>query len=98
MIQHRFTAVFLGFVSAISMSSASAGEPPPRVPTPAQVPAAKPATADKMLYDTEDPTIIKKSRNNICHDRTSGAFALTTAFKAYRTMKDCLESGGRLPR
>lgn len=94
MINHSLSTAFLGFMLAICMSSAYSGEQPPRVPAPAQTPA-KP---DKALYDTEDPTIIKKSRSNICHDRTSGSFGLTTSFKAYRTMKDCLESGGRLPR
>lgn len=87
-------AILVLIAAAWIVTAYPADHPPPRVPTPVQAPAK----ADKALYDSEDQTIIKKSRNNICHDRTSGAFVLTTAFKAYRTMKDCLESGGRLPR
>ena len=94
MIYHKAWPTYLAVASVSWLSVTYAGEPPAKPPAPTQVPAK----VDRMLYDTEDPTIIKKSRNDICHDRTSGAFKLTTSFKAYRTMKDCLDSGGRLPR
>lgn len=50
---------------------------------------------DKALWDTDDPTIVKKSRNNICHDKNDPSFAQTEHFRAYRTMQDCLDSGGK---
>lgn len=50
---------------------------------------------DKALWDTDDQTIVKRSRNDICHDSSSSSFVKTEHFRAYRTMKDCLDSGGK---
>lgn len=57
---------------------------------------ARPAP-DKALFDTDDPTIMKRSSAGVCHDRKSPSFDATVHFRGYRTMKDCLDSGGRLP-
>ncbi len=56
---------------------------------------AHPADKDKALWDTDDPNIIKRSRNDICHDSSDASFAKTDHFRAYQTMKDCLDSGGK---
>jgi len=53
---------------------------------------------DKAIFDTDDTTIVKRSRNNICHVASDPAFAQTQRFKAYRTLQDCLDSGGKRPR
>ena len=47
------------------------------------------------LYDSDDATIVKKSREGICHDYKSGNFERTVHYVAYRTMEDCKTSGGR---
>ena len=36
---------------------------------------------------------VKKSKTNICHKNDQ-----TKHFRAYQTIKDCIESGGRLPK
>ena len=41
---------------------------------------------------------VKKSKNNICHKEGSRYYDITKHFKAYQTIKDCIESGGRLPK
>ncbi|HEU4532203.1 MAG TPA: hypothetical protein VFR59_13505 [Steroidobacteraceae bacterium] len=51
-------------------------------------------SSDKAFFDTADQTIVKRSRQNICHDRTHAKFKETLHFRAYRTMQDCLDSGG----
>lgn len=61
-------------------------------------PATAPVAGDKALYDSDDDTIVKKSRDGICHDAGSGRFVRTLHYRAYRNMKDCLDSGGRRPR
>src|SRR5262245_33289694 len=38
---------------------------------------------------------VKKSRENICHDRRSPNYGMLRYFVAYRNMNDCLVSGGR---
>lgn len=42
--------------------------------------------------------IIKKSNSGICHDKKSQYYAKTKNFKSFKTMKECLDSGGRLPK
>jgi hypothetical protein len=67
-------------------------------PLSAATSANSPAVADRALYDSDDVTIVKKSRDGICHDASSAGFARTLHYRAYRNMKDCLDSGGRRPR
>jgi hypothetical protein len=38
---------------------------------------------------------VKKSRENICHDQSSPNYQMLRYFIAYRTMSECLRSGGR---
>ena len=41
---------------------------------------------------------VKKSKTNICHKKGSKYYDQTKHFKAYNTIKDCIDSGGRLPK
>ena len=41
---------------------------------------------------------VKKSKTNICHKKGSKYYDQTKYFRAYQTIKDCIESGGRLPK
>jgi hypothetical protein len=50
---------------------------------------------DKAAYDTDDQQVIKKSRSGVCHDQHSPSFPQIEKYTAYRTMQDCLDSGGR---
>jgi hypothetical protein len=50
------------------------------------------------LYDSDNATIIKKSREGICHSYRSANFERTVHYTAYRTLEDCKASGGREPR
>lgn len=77
------------------------GEPGPAQPASAAVSAINETPGvgsrgdNKALFDTDTPGIIKKSRNGICHDDTSASYGETLHFTAYRTLQDCLQSGGR---
>ena len=69
-----------------------------RMPINQRAPATNSKVAnDKSLFDTDDESIVKKSLNGICHDANSGSFEDIIHFRAYRTVKDCLDSGGKLP-
>ena len=37
---------------------------------------------------------VKKSRENICHDKTSPNYRMLRYFVAYRNMAECVHSGG----
>ena len=41
---------------------------------------------------------VKKSKTSICHKKGSRYYDITKHFKAYQTIKDCIASGGRLPK
>jgi hypothetical protein len=41
---------------------------------------------------------VKKSSTGICHAQGSSYYAQTKKFEAFKTMDDCLKSGGRLPK
>jgi hypothetical protein len=38
---------------------------------------------------------VKKSRENICHDKSSSNYKTVKYFIAYKSMPECLASGGR---
>ena len=79
--------VSLGMIAIVLSAACGAGDVP------------KPPTLDQWaIYDSDDQTIVKKSREGVCHDYKSGSFLRTTHYTAYRTMEDCKASGGRAPK
>jgi hypothetical protein len=51
-----------------------------------------------LISQTFANDIVKKSSSGICHDKKSQYYTKTKNFKSYKTLKDCLDSGGRLPK
>ena len=41
---------------------------------------------------------VKMSRSKICHAPNSTYYAKTQNFTPYKTLKECLDAGGRLPK
>jgi len=84
------TAAAPAAATAAATSAAPAAKPAmPAAAAPAAAPAAKTAAADPA---------VKKSNNDICHDKTSSGFASTKNFKPFATMDECIKSGGRAPK
>ncbi|MCE2783234.1 MAG: hypothetical protein LW702_15230 [Comamonadaceae bacterium] len=44
----------------------------------------------------EEPAV-KKSDTGICHDKTSASYGNTKKFTAFKTVDECVKSGGTLP-
>ena len=40
---------------------------------------------------------VKKSRENVCHDKSSPNYSTIKYFVTYKTMAECLSSGGKAP-
>jgi len=81
------------YVSYATMAACVASGGRPRK---GSVEATAPAKrAGRALYDSDDATIVKKSRANICYDASSGRFTEIIHFTAYRDMEDCVADGGR---
>jgi hypothetical protein len=49
------------------------------------------------FYFFQSP-LVKKSISNICHEKGTLFYENTKNFTPYINIKDCLESGGRLPK
>jgi hypothetical protein len=47
------------------------------------------------VFDSEDPSFVRQSRAGICYTAADGGYLQLLYFKAYRTLDDCLASGGR---
>lgn len=61
-------------------------------PKPADAKAAAPAAAA-----AEEPAV-KKSKTSICHDKSSPSYKQTKNFTEFKTMEECIKSGGRAPK
>jgi len=49
---------------------------------------------------TPNPAVtspVKKSRENVCHDKSSPNYKTIKYFVPYKTLPECLTSGGRTP-
>jgi hypothetical protein len=54
-----------------------------------------------LLYADEPPKSnepVKMSKTKICHAPNSTYYGKTQNFTAYKTLKECLDAGGRLPK
>ena len=45
----------------------------------------------------EEPAV-KKSTTSICHDKSSASYKQTKNFTEFKTMDECIKSGGRAPK
>ena len=54
-----------------------------------------------ILFADEPPKSnepVKMSKSKICHAPNSSYYAKTQNFTPYKTLKECLDAGGRLPK
>ncbi|PUE60655.1 hypothetical protein B9Z44_01515 [Limnohabitans curvus] len=42
--------------------------------------------------------IVKKSESGICHDKNSTSYERTKKFTEFKTLDECVKSGGALPK
>lgn len=54
-------------------------------------------SAYSFADDGSQPNV-KKSKNNICHDKSSRSYNRTKTYTPYNTIEECLASSGRLPK
>ncbi len=76
------TKKFTAFAS-VDECVKSGGKLPAGQPAPAAAPAAP---------------IVKKSDSGICHDAKSPSYERTKKFTEFKTIDECLKSGGKLPK
>jgi hypothetical protein len=42
--------------------------------------------------------LVKKSDSGICHDKSSASYEKTQKFTPFKTLDECVKSGGTLPK
>ncbi len=79
-------------------ADAKAAAPAAAAPAPATTtaPAAAPTKAATPAAP-EEPAV-KKSNTSICHDKSSPSYKQTKNFTEFKTMEECIKSGGRAPK
>jgi pyruvate/2-oxoglutarate dehydrogenase complex dihydrolipoamide acyltransferase (E2) component len=82
---------------AAEPAAAKAPAAPAPAPSPAPAPAAKAAATASAAPAAAEPEV-KKSKANICHDKTSPGYTQTKNFTAYASMDACIKAGGRAPK
>ena len=83
------------------LSGAYAADPKPadaKAATPAAPAKAEPAKAAPVAKAATAEPEVKKSNSNICHDKTSPGYKQTKNFTEFKTMDECVKSGGRPPK
>lgn len=71
----------------------------PAAPVPAKAVVAAPAApvASGAMTGGAEPAV-KKSKNDICHDKGSNGYKQTKNFTPFNSMDECVKSGGRPPK
>lgn len=77
-------------------ADAKAAAPAP-APATTTAPAAAPTKAATPAAAAEEPAV-KKSNTSICHDKSSPSYKQTKNFTEFKTMEECIKSGGRAPK
>jgi hypothetical protein len=57
----------------------------------------RPAAGQAAAAAAAEP-IVKKSDSGICHDKNSTSYERTKKFTEFKTVDECLKSGGALPK
>jgi len=95
---------FSGLVAQAQTPAASAAAPAKAASTaatPAKTASAPAAASQAVKPAAKTPATepeVKKSNNGICHDKASKGYKSTKNFTEFKTMDDCLKSGGRAPK
>ena len=90
MLKTALAAFLLSSVVSVAFAQAAKTPAPAAAASaPAAMAAAKPAA---------DEPAVKKSKNDICHDKTSNGYKQTKNFTAFNSMDECVKSGGRPPK
>ena len=79
-------------------ADAKAAAPAAAAPAPAATPAPAAAPAKAAAPAAAEEPAVKKSKTSICHDKSSPSYKQTKNFTEFKTMDECIKSGGRAPK
>ena len=79
-------------------ADAKAAAPAAAAPAPATTTAPAAAPTKAATPAAADEPAVKKSNTSICHDKSSPSYKQTKNFTEFKTMEECIKSGGRAPK
>jgi len=79
-------------------ADAKAAAPAAAAPAPATTPAPAAAPTKAVTPAAAEEPAVKKSNTSICHDKSSPSYKQTKNFTEFKTMEECIKSGGRAPK
>ncbi len=102
MLKYSLITALLAFSGLMAHAQTTAA---PAVPMTPAAPA-KAATAPTTPASTAKPSAkaasaepeVKKSKSGICHDKSSKSYKQTKHFTEFKTMEECVKSGGHAPK
>jgi hypothetical protein len=58
----------------------------------------KPPVGVAAAAPAPEVSMVKKSDSSICHDKSSPSYEKTKKFTEFKSMEECIKSGGRAPK
>jgi hypothetical protein len=92
--------LFALIILCLACGSSFAADPKPadtKAAAPAAAAPAKATTPAAPAASAEEAAV-KKSNTSICHDKSSPSYKQTKNFTEFKTMDECIKSGGRAPK
>jgi cytochrome c5 len=90
--------LFALIILCLACGSSFAADPKPADTKAAAPAAAAPAKATTPAAAAAEEPAVKKSTTSICHDKSSASYKQTKNFTEFKTMDECIKSGGRAPK
>lgn len=90
--------LFALIILCLACGSSFAADPKPADTKAAAPAAAAPAKATTPAAAAAEEPAVKKSNTSICHDKSSPSYKQTKNFTEFKTMDECIKSGGRAPK
>ena len=102
MLKHSLITALLAFSGLMANAQtpaapAAASAPAVAAPAKAAAPAATASAAKPAAKAAAAEPEVKKSKAGICHDKTSKGYKQTKNFTEFKTLDECIKSGGRAP-
>jgi hypothetical protein len=101
MLKHSLITALLAFSGLMANAqtpAAPAAASAPAAAAKAATPAATASAAKPAAKAAAAEPEVKKSKSGICHDKTSKGYKQTKNFTEFKTMDECIKSGGRAPK
>lgn len=103
MLKHSLITALLAFSGLMANAQtpatpAAASAPAAAAPAKAATPAVAASAAKPAAKAAAAEPEVKKSKSGICHDKASKGYKQTKSFTEFKTVDECIKSGGRAPK